>query len=113
MLFRYQEIEPAALARCKAICEWDYRAQDNWTGLPGVQMPIMGPVLGQWVVTTSPEAIESGIEFLRLDCLSTIGQLSLLNQRFPDGIIVPQAVWREVVETGRDRPGAQEVASVS
>lgn len=45
-----------------------------------------------------------------LIALSTIGQLSLLNHRFPDGILVPQAVWREVVETG-NRPGAQEVAS--
>lgn len=51
--------------------------------------------------------------FSVLIALSTIGQLSLLNQRFPDGIIVPQAVWREVVETGRDRLGAQEVVSVS
>lgn len=48
-----------------------------------------------------------------LIALSTIGKLSLLNQRFPDGLIVPQAVWREVVETGRNRPGTQEVASVS
>lgn len=31
--------------------------------------------------------------------------------RFPDGVLVPPAVWREVVEEGRDRPGAQEVST--
>lgn len=48
-----------------------------------------------------------------LIALSTIGQLELLHQRFPEGILVPHAAWREVVETGRGRPGAAEVASVS
>lgn len=48
-----------------------------------------------------------------LIALSTIGQLSLLNQRFPDGVLLPQAVWREVVETGAGQPGAPEVASAS
>ena len=48
-----------------------------------------------------------------LIALSTIGQLSLLHQRFPEGLLLPQAVWREVVETGADRPGAREVADVS
>lgn len=42
--------------------------------------------------------------------LSSIGQLSLLCDRFPDGILLPPAVWREVVEQGRGRPGAREVA---
>ena len=42
--------------------------------------------------------------------LSTIGQLSLLRERFPDGILIPPAVWREVVEQGGERPGAQEAA---
>ncbi|MBO1349956.1 MAG: DUF3368 domain-containing protein [Hormoscilla sp. GUM202] len=48
-----------------------------------------------------------------LIALSTIGQLSLLHQRFPEGLLLPQAVWREVVETGADRPGSREVASAS
>ncbi len=48
-----------------------------------------------------------------LIALSTIGQLSLLDRRFPDGVLLPQAVWREVVETGAGQPGAQEVASAS
>lgn len=44
-----------------------------------------------------------------LIALSSIGQLSLLEHRFPQGILIPEAVWREVVEAGADRPGAQEV----
>ncbi len=46
-----------------------------------------------------------------LIALSSIGQLSLLTQRFPDGILIPQAVWYEVVETGAERAGAMEVAA--
>jgi len=45
-----------------------------------------------------------------LIALSSIGQLSVLTQRFPDGILIPQAVWYEVVETGGERVGAKEVA---
>lgn len=45
-----------------------------------------------------------------LIALSTIGQLNLLKRRFPKGIVIPQAVWREVVETGEGQPGAQEVS---
>ena len=37
-------------------------------------------------------------------------QLTLLHERFPQGSLIPQAVWREVVEQGGGRPGAQEVA---
>lgn len=48
-----------------------------------------------------------------LIALSTIGQLSLLQQRFPDGVLLPQAVWTEVVETGEGQPGAQDVALAS
>lgn len=48
-----------------------------------------------------------------LIALSTIGQLSLLLQRFSEGIIIPTAVWQEVVETGGGRSGSQEVSSVS
>jgi len=29
--------------------------------------------------------------------LSTIGQLDILRARFPEGVLVPEAVWREVV----------------
>jgi predicted nucleic acid-binding protein len=42
--------------------------------------------------------------------LSAIGQLSLLHERFPEGILVSKAVWKEVVEGGGKRPGAKEVA---
>jgi uncharacterized protein len=45
-----------------------------------------------------------------LIALSSIGKLELLEQRFPEGVIVPDAVWREVVETGQGRRGARKVA---
>lgn len=48
-----------------------------------------------------------------LIALSVIGQLDLLHRRFPDGLLVPRAVWQEVVETGVGRPGAKEVASAT
>ncbi len=44
-----------------------------------------------------------------LIALSIVGRLSLLQERFPDGLLIPDAVWREVVETGSGRPGALEV----
>jgi uncharacterized protein len=46
-----------------------------------------------------------------LIALSSIQQLPILVQRFPDGIVIPQAVWYEVVETGVGRAGAIEVAA--
>jgi hypothetical protein len=46
-----------------------------------------------------------------LIALSSIEQLHLLTQRFPDGILIPQAVWYEVVATGAERAGAVEVAA--
>jgi predicted nucleic acid-binding protein len=46
-----------------------------------------------------------------LIALSGIGRLELLLQRFPEGVIVPEAVWIEVVETGHGRTGAEKVAS--
>lgn len=46
-----------------------------------------------------------------LIALSAIGKLDLLASLFPEGILVPPAVWREVVEMGRGRPGAAEVSS--
>jgi len=43
--------------------------------------------------------------------LSSIGQLHLLKELLHDEVIVPHAVWHEVVETGFDRPGAKLVES--
>jgi predicted nucleic acid-binding protein len=43
--------------------------------------------------------------------LSTIGQLDLLHTRFPEGLLIPEAVWREVVQEGGGRTGAREVAT--
>jgi predicted nucleic acid-binding protein len=44
-----------------------------------------------------------------LIALTTIGQLMLLTQRFSEGVLVPQAVWREVVETGKGQAADLEV----
>lgn len=41
--------------------------------------------------------------------LSIIGQLDLLHKRFPAGILVPAAVWHEVVESAEGRSGAKQV----
>ena len=43
--------------------------------------------------------------------LSSIGMLFLLRERFPEAILVPEAVWREVVDQGAERSGAQEVSA--
>jgi len=48
-----------------------------------------------------------------LIALSAIGQLGLISRRFPGGILIPQAVWKEVVKTGRGQPGSQEVGAAS
>lgn len=45
--------------------------------------------------------------------LSSIGLLQLLRDRFPEGILIPEAVWREVVVEGGDRPGAQDVSEAN
>ena len=45
-----------------------------------------------------------------LIALSSLGKLALVQERFPSGILIPNAVWREVVEEGASRPGAREVA---
>jgi predicted nucleic acid-binding protein len=45
-----------------------------------------------------------------LIALSGIGRLELLQRRFPEGVIIPDAVWREVVETGHGRVGAKKVS---
>jgi uncharacterized protein len=44
-----------------------------------------------------------------LIALSGIGRLDLLHHRFPEGVIIPDAVWREVVERGHGRAGAKQV----
>ena len=43
--------------------------------------------------------------------LSSVGFLILLREKCPEGIVIPNAVWREVVEEGGNRPGAREVAA--
>jgi uncharacterized protein len=43
--------------------------------------------------------------------LSGIRRLDLLHHRFPEGVIIPDAVWKEVVETGHGRAGAKEVSA--
>lgn len=48
-----------------------------------------------------------------LIALSSIGQLTLLSQRFSEGILIPPAVWQEVVTSGMGRAGATEVRSAS
>ncbi len=48
-----------------------------------------------------------------LIALSSIGQLELIKLRFPNGVIIPQSVWKEVVETGRGRNGAEQVSKTS
>lgn len=45
--------------------------------------------------------------------LSSIGMLFLLREWFPEGILVPEAVWREVVDEGAERSGAQEVSAAN
>lgn len=41
--------------------------------------------------------------------LSAIGRLEIIRARFPEGICLAPAVWREVVEQGRERPGTDEI----
>jgi hypothetical protein len=45
--------------------------------------------------------------------LSSIGELSLLHIRFPEGVLIPPAVWREVVKQGQERSGGREVAEAA
>jgi len=44
--------------------------------------------------------------------LARIGRLNLLNVYF-EQVLIPPAVWREVVEEGRGRPGVREVEEAS
>ena len=46
-----------------------------------------------------------------LIALGSLGRLDLLQRRFPERIVIPQAVWQEVVATGAGRPGAVAVAT--
>ncbi|MBW2091123.1 MAG: DUF3368 domain-containing protein [Deltaproteobacteria bacterium] len=46
-----------------------------------------------------------------LIALCRIRMLELLHQRYPEGVFIPKAVWREVVEGGKGQPGANEVSS--
>ena len=45
--------------------------------------------------------------------LSTIGQLCLLRAVFPEGVLIPDAVWREVVVEGEGRAGAHDVSTAT
>ena len=42
--------------------------------------------------------------------LSSIGKLNLLRERFPQGILIPEAVRREVMDEGEGRPGSREIS---
>lgn len=42
--------------------------------------------------------------------LSSIGKLFVIRERFPQGILIPQAVRREVVDEGEGRPGSREIS---
>jgi uncharacterized protein len=48
-----------------------------------------------------------------LIALSAIGRLELLPKKFTQGIIIPGAVWEEVVVTGHGLPGAKSVTDAS
>jgi predicted nucleic acid-binding protein len=45
--------------------------------------------------------------------LSFIEKLHFLEKRFPGGIIIPKAVWKEVVDEGKGRPGSLEISAAS
>ncbi len=45
-----------------------------------------------------------------LIALSRIGMLDFLHHKFPEGLVIPEAVWGEVVEGGKAQPGAKEVS---
>lgn len=44
--------------------------------------------------------------------LARIGQLSLLHHLFGE-VLVPEAVWEEVVVRGRNQPGAEEIGAAT
>ena len=52
--------------------------------------------------------------FIKKGCFrleKLVSWLEFLHRRFPEGVIVPDAVWQEVVETGHGRTGAEQVAT--
>ena len=51
---------------------------------------------------------ESSQQRLAFGQLGRIGQLALLQQLF-GRLLLPEAVWQEVVEDGRGQPGADEI----
>lgn len=42
--------------------------------------------------------------------LSSIGYLHLIQDQFAGKVLIPPAVWKEVVEQGGDRPGSHQVS---
>ncbi len=42
--------------------------------------------------------------------LSSIGYLHLIQEQFSGKLLIPPAVWKEVVEQGGDRPGSHQVS---
>lgn len=46
-----------------------------------------------------------------LIALSAIGRLDLLHEKFAQGVIIPEAVWDEVVLSGYGLPGSESVAN--
>lgn len=42
--------------------------------------------------------------------LSSIGYLHLIQEQFSGKVLIPPAVWKEVVEQGGDRPGSHQVS---
>ena len=42
--------------------------------------------------------------------LSSIGYLRLVQDKFSGQVLIPPAVWKEVVEQGGDRPGSHQVS---
>lgn len=42
--------------------------------------------------------------------LSSIGYLHLIQEQFSGTVLIPPAVWKEVVEQGGDRPGSHQVS---
>lgn len=47
-----------------------------------------------------------------LIALASVGQLDILSALYTS-VLIPEAVWREVTETGVGRPGARELTSTS
>ena len=59
-----------------------------------------------------PQAMNVVVNATPLITLALVGQLSLLREMF-DAVIVPRAVYEEVVIDGYGQPGAAELAQAS